>query len=95
MLPEELTTGESKKPFEFTNEIEIDENQPQQNTFNLPGGVVVSSAFDSGNLGRCCPAEDGSEDTFTCYMSGDALPYSHKGHYHTWFYFNVKGVQNG
>ena len=28
-------------------------------------------------------------------MSGDALPYANKGHYHTWFYFSVKGVPNG
>ena len=81
--------GES---YEFENGIAVDSRQPQQNTFNLPGGIVVSSAFDSGNLGKCYPAEDGSSDTFTCYMSGDALPYASKGHYHTWFYFSVKGV---
>ena len=28
-------------------------------------------------------------------MSGDALPYAPRGHYHTWFYFSVKGVKNG
>ena len=55
----------------------------------------MSSEFDSGNLGRCYPAEDGSADTYTCYMSGDGLPYAERGHYYSWFYFSVKGVQCG
>ena len=28
-------------------------------------------------------------------MSGDALPYANRGHFHTWFYFSVKGVPAG
>ena len=76
----------------FTNDIPIDERQPQQNTWKMSGGVVISSEFDSGNLGKCYPAEDGSCDSFTCWMSGDGLPYTPKGHYHTWFYFSVNGV---
>ena len=28
-------------------------------------------------------------------MSGDALPYDTRGHYYSWFYFSVKGVERG
>ena len=76
----------------FGNDVEIDTRQPQQNRFDLPGGIVVSSEFDSGNLGKCYPSECGTPDKFTCWMSGDGLPYTPKGHFHTWFYFNVRGA---
>ncbi len=61
----------------------------------MPGGIEVSSKFDSGNLGKCYEDEDGEADTYTMWMSGDGLPYQPKGHYHTWFYFSVKNVRNG
>lgn len=28
-------------------------------------------------------------------MSGDGLPYTNVGHYKSWFYFSINGVQNG
>jgi hypothetical protein len=34
--------------------VPINENQPQQNTFEFADvGITISSAFDSGNLARC------------------------------------------
>lgn len=82
-------------PFAFMADIAINESHPQQNTWEMPGGITISSAFDSGNLGKCFADEDGEPDSFTCWMSGDSLPYASRGHYYTWFYFNVKGVTSG
>ena len=55
---------------------------------------MVSSEFDSGNLARCVPDEKDPK-FLNCYLAGDGLPYTNVGHYRTWFYFSVKGVQNG
>ena len=32
-------------------------------------------------------------DTYNIYISPDSIPYDPKGHYKTWFYFSVKGIQ--
>ena len=76
------------------DDIAINPRHPQQNTFHMNRGITISSEFDSGNLSRCVQS-DSDYKHFTCYMSGDGLPYTNVGHYRTWFYFNVKGVQNG
>ena len=91
----ESVAADPDDPFAFMAGIEINESHPQQNTFEMPGGITISSAFDSGNLGRCYVDEDGEPDTFNCWMSGDSLPYANRGHYYTWFYFSVKGVTSG
>ena len=31
-------------------------------------------------------------DTIYVWMSGDSKPFDSKGHYKTWFYFSVKGL---
>ena len=57
-------------------DIAINPEHPQQNTWDFDGGITISSAFDSGNLGKCFASEDGEADTYTCWMSGDSLPYA-------------------
>jgi hypothetical protein len=32
-------------------------------------------------------------NSFNIYISPDSIPYDNKGHYKTWFYFSIKGVQ--
>ena len=81
-------------PCPALDDVVILDSQPQQNTWTFNNGIVISSAFDSGNLGRC--TVDNSEiSSFTMYMSGDSLPYTQVGHIWTWFYYSVKGVKNG
>ena len=72
--------------------VPVNSSQPAQNTFRFPGGIEVSSEFDSGNLSKCYTADDDPK-YFNCWMSGDGMPYSSFGHYRTWFYFSIKGVQ--
>ena len=62
--------------------------------FEFSNGIVVSSKFDSGNLTRCTQADD-DPLYFTMYMNGDGMPYTHVGHYRTWWYFSIKGVKPG
>lgn len=54
--------------------------------------LTFSSEFDSGNM-KNCQADADSEDQYNIWISADSLPYDSKGHYKTWFYFSVKGVQ--
>lgn len=42
---------------------------------------------------NCAPAD--TPDTYNIWISGDSLPYDPKGHYKTWFYFSVSGVEQG
>ena len=68
------------------------EEQPQQGQWNFENGMVVSSQFCSGNLGRCALKTDTEEVGFDLFMSGDGLPYTATGHYKSWFYFSITGV---
>jgi hypothetical protein len=80
----------SNLPFADT---EINLRMPSQQTFLFPSGVEISSEFDSGNLAKCFVDEE-KPNSFTCWLAGDAEPYSH-GKFWTWFYFSVKGVKSG
>jgi hypothetical protein len=55
--------------------------------------LTFSSQFDSGNMRNCGIGEE--EGTYNLWISGDSLPYDPKGHYKTWFYFSVSGVDIG
>ena len=52
--------------------------------------ITFSSQFDSGNMKNCTSDQP---DTYNIYISPDSIPYDPKGHYKTWFYFSVKGIQ--
>ena len=52
----------------------------------------MSSHFDSGNLKNC--TQEGP-NLFHIWISPDSIPYDPKGHYKTWFYFSIKGVEKG
>jgi hypothetical protein len=71
----------------------LNPDNPAQGVFKFANGIEISSKFDSGNLARCDIEDDPNH--FYCWMSGDALPYASRGHYHTWFYFSVKGIKSG
>ena len=77
----------------FDELVPLDNSNPQKAEFKFANGIEISSKFDSGNLAKCYTEEDPNH--YFCWMSGDALPYASKGHYHTWFYFSVKGIKRG
>ena len=95
---ENQPTAASDKPSKIQRlppaELGILTEQPQQSTTKFPSGVTISSEFDSGNLANCSQAE-GKDKLINCWMSGDGLPYTNVGHYKSWFYFSINGIQNG
>ena len=40
-----------------------------------------------------CKWSEENPNQYDIYMSGDGMPYTKYGHYYSWFYFSVKGVQ--
>lgn len=83
-----------KKPNYPFNPDEIITKYPSQTTFELPGGITISSEFDSGNLAKCIPDPE-KPNTYNCWLAGDGQPYTQQGLFRTWFYFSVKGVKCG
>ena len=54
-------------------------------------GLTFSSQFDSGNMRNCSQGDTPKQ--YNIWISADSLPYDPKGHYKTWFYFSVAGVE--
>lgn len=40
-------------------------------------------------------SKDENPKQYNIWISADSLPYDPKGHYKTWFYFSVSGVEPG
>lgn len=55
--------------------------------------LTFSSQFDSGNMRNCSKGDNPNQ--YNIWISADSLPYDPKGHYKTWFYFSVSGVEPG
>jgi hypothetical protein len=63
-----------KSPIYPFNPEEIIQRYPSQNTFEMPGGITISSEFDSGNLGKCF-VDETNPKSYICWLAGDGQPY--------------------